>query len=352
MADPDWKDIPLSRQAEVRRRVAILDDYIALERPTENDRQEAMQRLGVKRASFYRLVRAWKEQRDPARLPGAIARKDGKGRGAKLDPRMEAIIRQAIANAGAASPPKVIEAEVGKLCDAAGLTHPSSAPVARLRREALFREGSQQKPIIEEPSVVIESCAIDLPTLHDDREVLPVVTAAFLQPEGTIAGYAIDYTAPNAMTAVRMLLEIIDPEGPARTLVMRPPDTPLWNILSNAVTAAGVSSSDKLDLERGTVFDRLAGSTLGGLPLAIRSTKDPSAPGRARYADPAQTAEVIREAIEIHNQARTGAPDPSDALAHQHEKSRFSLGDATERFISVLRWMLAMPGIHHQAESP
>lgn len=134
--DLDWRGVPAGLLTEVKRRVAILEAYLALPKPTKNDRREAMSQLGVRHAMFYRILRDWKQTRNPAELPGA--RKDKcAGRNRKLlPPRVEQIIAEVLASLGPSARPEAIVAEIRARCSAAGVRPPSRMTIRQRRRVA------------------------------------------------------------------------------------------------------------------------------------------------------------------------------------------------------------------------
>lgn len=75
--------VPPARRATVQRRINILDDHLRLQTPTVEDADRAAELLGMTRHSFYRLLRAWRKDKDPASigLPGR-----SKQRGRRVHP--------------------------------------------------------------------------------------------------------------------------------------------------------------------------------------------------------------------------------------------------------------------------
>lgn len=342
MEDLDWGSVPPSRRSEVRRRIAILDGFAAIASPSEEDRLEAMRRLGIGRASFYRLIHIWKTRRDPALLPGANGRRSGRGKGVSLDPRIAAIIDEAIATVGAASAPLDLEREVTRLCEAAGLEPPSPAPIRRLRREKLLADVGLLEPVLSEPSVIVDSCALDLPAVLSKRGTLPVVTAAFLQPEGWIAAYAVEDRAPTLAIALSVLRDLLSSDAQPRALVLHPEDTAPWRIATEALAAVGVPASGHVRHEYGTMFGRIVGDSLGGLPLKPRHTRRPLVEGRSRYAGRDEALDRINEGVAIHNELRHGPTTHDGAVAHD-ARAVFGIGSATPRLVAALTWLNLMP---------
>jgi hypothetical protein len=63
----------------VERRISILEEHMWLAEPTVEDADRAAKALGVTRISFYRLLRTWKNDRDPAKVGVPAALNDAAG---------------------------------------------------------------------------------------------------------------------------------------------------------------------------------------------------------------------------------------------------------------------------------
>jgi hypothetical protein len=138
----DWSGVPAGLLAEVKRRVAILEAYLALPKPTKKDRSDAMSQLGVRHAMFYRMLRAWKQTRNPAELPGARRDKCA-GRNRKLlPPTVEQIIAEVLVSLGPGARPETIVTEIRARCSAAGVRPPSRMTIRHRRRNAAAVSGA------------------------------------------------------------------------------------------------------------------------------------------------------------------------------------------------------------------
>ena len=58
MSDPDFTGIDPLRLAEARRRIAIIEDYLAKSKRSGHETAQAARAIGVNRSQFYILVRA------------------------------------------------------------------------------------------------------------------------------------------------------------------------------------------------------------------------------------------------------------------------------------------------------
>jgi hypothetical protein len=134
----DWNVIPEGRRAEVRRRVEIVDRYLALPNPSPEDRARAMAAIGVGKATFQSLVTTWRRTRDPTQVAGA-RRSPGPG-GRRLQPEVEAILAEILCAVGASAGEAHVLDEVTRRCLAAALPVPSRETIQeRCRRARVTR---------------------------------------------------------------------------------------------------------------------------------------------------------------------------------------------------------------------
>lgn len=140
----DWSVIAAERRDDVRRRIEIIDAYLAIPKPSPNDRARAMALLGVSKSTFQKLVTAWRRTRDPTKIAGA-RRKPGLGRGRRLLPAVECIIAETIAALGAGAAEGELLREIGRRCLADALPIPSKDTVQLRRRRALVTDVEQNQ---------------------------------------------------------------------------------------------------------------------------------------------------------------------------------------------------------------
>lgn len=135
----DWTGVPANLLPEVKRRVAILEAFIDLTRPTRADRMAAITQLGVGRAMFYRILAQWKRTRNPAELPGArLAQRSPRGR-RLLDEAVDEIISEVLERLGSEAKAETLVAAIRDRCGAASLRPPSRMTIRQRRRAAVFK---------------------------------------------------------------------------------------------------------------------------------------------------------------------------------------------------------------------
>lgn len=132
----DWSTVPEERREEIRRRIEIIDRYLAITRPTPEDRALAIADMGVSKTMFRVLVTSWRRTRDPAKMAGSQRSSRGRA-GRRLRPEVDAIVREVISHLGPDAPDKRILDEVARRCSAAALPTPSRDTVQHRRLQAL-----------------------------------------------------------------------------------------------------------------------------------------------------------------------------------------------------------------------
>jgi hypothetical protein len=141
----DLSHVPPERREEVRRRIEIIDRYLAIQRATPEDRARAIAQLGLGKTMFRMIVTAWRRTRDPAQVAGA-QRSSRAGAGRHLRPEVDGIIEEVLSHLGPSSPDKLIFAEVARRCSAAALPAPSKDTVQHRRLQALVAGRSVEPP--------------------------------------------------------------------------------------------------------------------------------------------------------------------------------------------------------------
>jgi hypothetical protein len=334
VTDFDWSEIPVDRRPEVRRRIAILDRFFAIENPSAEDRRLAAEEIGISASMFSTLARAWARSKNPAHLPGARTRSHDRPAGRSVPPGTEAIIAAVIRELGPAVEPSEGIREVEARCQAAGLKAPTRPTLRRRFRMAADPDG----PAPPQPTegLTIDSCALDLPTLVGDDLRLPVVTAAFAEPGGRIIGYRCTFERHSAKAAATLIRDLIraEPFPLAPQIVLVAAFELEWRLLGELLRDCGFATEQRIKMAS-REFRRLVGESLGGVRLAQRKTTDPSADPKAIVKPLAEATafEVVAEAICIHNSKR-----PAPSLPHMEDAP-----PVPARLDALLAWHLAMP---------
>ncbi|UAJ11074.1 hypothetical protein [Polymorphobacter megasporae] len=197
--DMDMTGVNPLRLNEVRRRVSVVRDYIALRAPTDQDRIDHAAALGLSVNQFLALVRAWREHGKAVAISGAGAAKGvPRPKSARnLPSASKAAAAAVIAKLG----PDVSLVEtvrhVKQRCGTLRVATPSRSTIwnmvmaDRRTRGANGREG-----------IVVSRCQVRLPVETDDGVAFPTLAMAVDLKTGAILAAAMGDDAATASTIV------------------------------------------------------------------------------------------------------------------------------------------------------
>jgi hypothetical protein len=330
--EDDWASVPAHKRPEMRRRIAVIRAFLAIDDPTPSDRTRAMQELGLSRASFHNLVRVMQAGAGLSALQGT-GPAPGRTGGKALDEVAAALIEQAIGNVGARSSTADVHREVERLSALAGVTPPSSVTVRKRHLEV-----AKWLSTTTDSTLLVDHCALLLPIAIGGRVLLPVVTAAFLEPEGLIVSYKTAPIQPVCTDVAEVLLRCLSSYGQERRLRTYRMTGSAWNVFADVFDSVGAPMPELRKRKGpGHEFRRLTGATLGGVRLAIQSTMRPETEPRsgARTFTPEAAREVIDDAVRTHNAGR--------GLAREKDAPQISIGAPTILLRQGLEWITRMP---------
>lgn len=204
--------------AEARRRIAILEKYLAIERPAVSDADANATRIGVSRTQFYNLAEAWKLRRDPREL-GLI-----KGYTSSRDYGVDAcalhILDEEVVRTQSFS---TLVSAVAARCLSGGFNPPSDQTI----RDRL-REWQALEPNLDGPRrLLVSRTWFHLPVRGLASRVMPVLLSATLIPERLIVAHelSLDETEPPDLQRLLMDLQSLCVTGAhKRGLLLDPAD--------------------------------------------------------------------------------------------------------------------------------
>lgn len=315
MHEPDYAGVDPLRLAETRRRIEAIEAYLAVRDRTTADTIAHAARIGLSRWQFARLVKAWREHRQPRLL--VSGRHGPTGRDYGIDATAVLISRDVIAAAGADVELAAAAPEIERLCAEAGVRPPSRPTIWNHIREARIRG---DVGVGGPPRVVIGRMWFHLPIAGEDPETMPTLLGAVLLPERAIVAHLLStdpQRPPSAAGLVEMLGTIRTPGAAARPLLLEAADR---RAAAGALGEAGLASVPSYRRSTQRELSRAFGGMLAGLPaLYQRGLARPG--GRsaaARRVDPAPPAEVVEIVEEAIRASNAGAPDlpPFDISGH------------------------------------
>jgi hypothetical protein len=304
MNDLDLSGVDPLRWGEIRRRVAVITDFLAIGKPTQRERDEHARRLGIGTKTFMRLVAIWRAHREARLL-------DGAGRSVKRPlrrNRMPDATRQAVIDAAQQVGPDALLAVI--VARAATLCNERSTPMVgrsaawnvlmEARRSGILGSAGDQE-------IIVASVAAKVPVLTETGLVLPRLDLAVLVPEGAVVSYQLSSASDRP---------------PNRDLVLQ------W-VQACATTGADQRPVSLADDGHGSldpaVRKRLT-ATLGRglvnlslLYQAVPSSVTAALPTAKVNAPltPADAAEVVRQAVRRHNTRRCPNGLPRYSIAEE-----------------------------------
>lgn len=295
----DLTGVDPARWPEIRRRVAILDEYVKLWRPAEEVRKEYAKRMGVALSTFMAIARIWRENRSASAIPGARAR-NSLPTARRIDPMSVEIMQQAIADIGLSSRRVDVLKEVERRCIAAGVAKPSNSTITNLLDKMRAAANATTEFA---PEILIDECAVKLPAVHGGDIYMPHVLVAVALPQGTIVAADIG-DGPDDPPSVARLAERLEAAFPG-TGVGLPIRAPHLDPMERAVVGATDAANPTLR--------RVLGAQLDGLGLVYQESKarPTTALVRSRNSSTLSKDDVHRaiwSAIEAHNAARPALP--------------------------------------------
>ncbi|HZG09093.1 MAG TPA: hypothetical protein VEZ70_08955 [Allosphingosinicella sp.] len=184
MGELDLSGIDPLRRDEVRRRVTILDRYLAIKRPNRRHAESHAREIGIGVAHFYRLAKAWRLHHKPETV-GVGTRGRPKARRDGITPEARRIVNAVVDDLGADASLEDLLREVRRRCGAADTPAPSRGAlwtyVMDARATSPIRTGEGRR-------IVVGRIWAELPTERDGTITWPEVAIAMLLPDRTIIG--------------------------------------------------------------------------------------------------------------------------------------------------------------------
>lgn len=315
MNDPDLSGIVPLHVPEARRRIAALDEYLALDAASEEDIRRLAERIGVSRSSFFRLAAVWRNHRDARLL--VIGKRGASKRHYGLSDRAKEIMAIVIAELGADVSVRKISDEIARRCTAEDVAPPSPQTVNNYARKARAASASAEGP----PRIVVGRLWFHLPMSDRPHGAMPTVLVAVALPERSILSHRVA-TDPASPPSVNDLIDEVAGmrvTGAAKRPILLDPDD--RRIAADALDRAGLGGTrfSKRSVQR--ELSKALNGRLGTLSaIHQRGFARPTTKtllSRQDEALPAHdVAEIIETAVDAHN-AATVAPRPEFDIAPQ-----------------------------------
>ncbi|MFD1949462.1 hypothetical protein ACFSGX_01610 [Sphingomonas arantia] len=311
MSEPDFSGIDPLRVPEARRRIAAINEYLALPDSTNADAVRIAGTIGLSRWQFQRLARAWRDHRNPSLI--VVGKRGPSARDYGIDPRGAEIARDVIDGAYRDATPTAISIEIERRCGMEEVTPPSRPTVwAWVRRSRADSEGAIPGP----GRIVIGRIWFHLPVEGQPAGAMPTLLAAVLLPERTIVAHRISTDPahpPSVSDIVSDVAGLCTAGAGARHLVMEGDDR---RAAGPALDDAGLCATGGEAHGPQAELSRAFGGRLTTLPAIHRRARARPATRRRetrleQAIDPMAAIEAIEEAIASHN-ARAPGPTAFD----------------------------------------
>jgi hypothetical protein len=306
----DLSGVDPVRLPEIRRRIMVLDEYVALHRPDADLRKAYAARIGISVSQLYHLARVWRTSRSAESIPGARSR-FAVPRPRRVDPGAIRIAQATIDHLGATTARRSILAEVARRCTEASVDAPSDSTVTNMLSAA---RSAMARPIGLDPEILVDELTVRLPVLDGRDVIMPRVLVAVVLPQRRIVATDMACTrtsAPSFMALMRAL------EAASSTAGVRlPVRAPHVGGESDAVTRG----KNVRDRDHRPKLSQVMGNRLGQLGILYRPNmaRPASELAAARHASPLHEADarrIILEATAEHNRSVEELPAAGFAIS-------------------------------------
>lgn len=232
MKKPDFSGVEPTRLAEARRRIGVIEGYLAIEGPNGEQTNAAAEKLGLTRWQFMRLTHAWRDHRDPAML--VKSRTGPSKRDYGIDTKAKQVALEVIRKLGMGAEISNAAPEIERICEAEGI-EPPSRPTIYNYILAERRQGDLR--VDGPPCLVVGRMWFHLPLTESAANSMPCLLAVAALPERIIVSYSISLrrdAPPSVVQALRDLFDQASSDGETRELLMSAVDrTAAMPILSS-----------------------------------------------------------------------------------------------------------------------
>lgn len=327
--DIDLSGVEPARWPEIRRRVAILDEFVAIHRAPKAVRAAFASRMGISESQFMMLARVWRTSRRAADIPGARSR-NAIPTARRIPARSFEIMREAIADLGAMARRKVVLAETVARCRRERVEPPSNSTIANMLAEA---RAAMEAETSFAPEILIDECIVKLPVLTGTSVTMPRVLLAVALPQRRIlaAKISCDPNKPPSLAGlIDALKENSTPDG--APLQMRAPHR-------SGVERSAIGAVPREDGHGMPTLGRVLGPRIGDLAVIYQV-------GKARLSETLVAARhataigdddavrAIEDAIEAHNAQVPSLPESGFSITRRAGRTRRAVATPTPKSIA------------------
>ncbi len=313
MSEPDFSGIDPLRVPEARRRIAVLERYLALPDPTTADAVSFGEEIGLSRWQLQRLAAVWRDHRDPNLI--IVGRRKTKpkrdyGIAKRAIEIANGVIAQAAADASVSSIASIIEARC---------VDENVAPPSRPTVYTYVRKARTAAPASGPPRIVIGRMWFQIPISDQPAETMPTLLAAIMLPEGVVIAHQLSIDAmepPSISDMVDEVAAMRTTGAKKRAVVMNETDR---RAAAAALARTDIASVTGHGQAAQSELARSLGSRLGPLDVILHRAKARPAKRKAatRFDEPLAPADVVAviEGAIASNNAAAPASAPAFDIA-------------------------------------
>lgn len=247
MTKPDFSGVEPTRVAEALRRIKTIENYLDIERPGAEQTAAAAESLQLTRWTFARLVKSWRDHRDPTMM--VKSRTGPSKRDYGIDVRAKRIAKEEIQKVGFSAELSNVAPAIEAACNKLAIK-PPSRPTIYNYILAERREGTLRFDRL--PCVVIGRMWFHLPLEETAANAMPCALLGVALPERIVIAHAISASKYSPPSIVKVLSEVLDAsngEGVCKELLLDSVDRAAASSMIAARDLSGIASC-KLSLQR------------------------------------------------------------------------------------------------------
>lgn len=314
--------LPPSKWQAALERAGIVQQYLALERPSKQDAARFAERLGLQTRMFYGVVRAFKDAGDG--LPKVEHRADTDA----VDQRAIQAIEEAMAELGPGAGESAVFSLAERKCEQVGATMPSIT-VVRTRVGRRVANPDVASRIRRDGDLVLDASGLGVDILTPAGGIAPAALCALIHlPSGALLGHTTVAGKPSMADLVDTILMARGTgdgasDGRRLSLLVSSSIQQLPTTLLSQLSTAGIEY-DPLGSERlrgGLALAASLGLRLGRIPLQPRRLGSRST-RRMPLAALGQLRSIVDTLVEERNAALDTNPPSglNDLLGPEHAR--------------------------------
>ena len=291
------------RRALVEARIAVLENHLAITKPTVADADRAAEALGMTRNSFYRLLGAWVANRDPTRVGPVSGPREPYGR--RPHPGDD-FVRDSLSRLPMGRPLNRDVAAIEAAATRAGVGIRSRTSLRLMVRDL---RGGGAEPA-DGHDAFVDHAVVQIAVEGPDGPTMPLAAVLGSRAASGIVAVSLSLGRPGPETASAVIVHaiehgtgVVNPAGARIAMAIDTDFDPAWETFFHVLDGHGIerTGEERRVLRSGRTGGPLLYPKLLDLPAhTLLTTRDPTSrrpPVRAR-ADRTLTLEQAQRAMD------------------------------------------------------